>query len=259
MSGFLIGCHSKLQRAQENIQNLRSEISAFFSQEPKPYRIVREFRNEGRRYAFVAFSDCPVPPRFAVLAGEIVHHLRSSLDHLLCALVIKNGGSPTRRHQFPIYTSKKQFDDACARGILDGITDSAKTIIRSVQPYVAATPDDTVLHVVQQYNNIDKHQLLIVVSAIARIGNNIRIDAGDKNVAITGLGDPAPRKITDDGAVVFTIDLADPAPNFFAEADFVPQIAFDKCGRVKLGEVIRILTGLHQGTARTIDLFAKEF
>jgi hypothetical protein len=166
-SDLLASCRAKIERAEESIQNLNREITAFLVANPKPYRMVREFRNDGRQYAFIAFGNPVVPARFAVIAGEIVHHLRSSLDHLLCALVVNNGGSPTRQHQFPIYTSPKAFDEACSRGLIRGVADSAEKLIRSVQPYTSETPDDTVLHVIQQFDNFDKHQRLLVVNTVA--------------------------------------------------------------------------------------------
>src|ERR1700674_58253 len=260
-SDLLIGCRAKIKRAEEHIQNLNGEIVAFISANPKPYRISRELRNDGRQYAFVGFGKpLVVPPRFAVMAGEIVHHLRSSLDHLLCALVARNGGTPTRQHQFPIYTSRKKFDEDCARGLINGVSGSAEELIRSVQPYTAKAPDDTVLYVIQQYDNLDKHQLLIVVSTVMAIGDQIRINPKKEGIAITGMTPPFPRKITEDGVVIFGIDLEAPATDseFEAEADFVSQIAFEKCGRVELAPVIQTLTGLLQGTVHTISVFDGE-
>jgi hypothetical protein len=70
---------------------------------------------------------------------------------------------------------------------------------------------------------------------------------------------PFARKITEDGVVVFGIDLAKPAPKFQAEADFISQIAFEKCGRVEFALVIQTLTGLLQGTVHTVNLFKSEF
>ncbi|MBI5318915.1 hypothetical protein [Bradyrhizobium sp.] len=261
MSELLVGCHAKIQRAEENIRHLNREINGYVASSSTSYRMIREFRNDGRQYAFVAFGNSSVPPRFAVLAGEIVHQLRSSLDHLLCALVKKRGGRPSRKHQFPIYTSVREFDNARARGIIDGVSASAEALIRSVQPYTSPTPDDTVLHVVQQFDNLDKHQLLLVTSTVMAIGDKIRVNPKVSGLAITGMTPPYPRKITRDGVVVFGIDLAQPATDtdFDADADFVTHVAFEKCGRAELVEIISTLTGLLQGTAHTVKLFESEF
>jgi hypothetical protein len=183
--------------------------------------------------------------------------------------VIKNGGTPTRQHQFPIYTSRKKFDEACSRGLLKDISRSAEKVIRSLQPYTSETPDDTIFYVLQQYDNLDKHQLLLVVCTVARLGQKITIGENaeiksktgrmGKNPIIIGLGDPRPRKITKDGVVVFTIDLGEPAPELEAEAEFVPQVAFEKCGRAELIPVTEILPAMLQATANCVNALIGEF
>jgi hypothetical protein len=44
-----------------------------------------------------------------VLAGEALHHLRSSLDHAIWAAALRNTSSPADRIQFPIYEKKAAY------------------------------------------------------------------------------------------------------------------------------------------------------
>lgn len=267
MTHPLAGCRAKLDRAKETIESLAQEISAFESQNPPPFKVTREHR--GAEYVFIASGESAAPLRFAVLAGEIVHHMRSSLDHLISALVIRNGNTPTLRHQFPICATEKQFKEAVGRGQIDGISPSAEILVRTVQPYTSSTPDDTVLYVVGQYNNADKHRLLVVVNAAAQIGNTITIgedptvvatpEQKGKSIAIVGLGSPEPRPITPNGEVVFSIHLQEPTPHLTAEANIVPVVVFDQCGRVKGARVEQTLTGMYHGVRNTIESFADEF
>lgn len=269
MAHPLDGCGAKIRRAEESIHDLEQEITAFFQGDPPPYKIVKQHQNNGLEYAFLALGEPEAPLRFAVLAGEIVHHLRSSLDHLVYALVIQNGGTPSKNSQFPICATAKKFEDACNSGLITGISQSAKQLIMAVQPYTSSTPDDTVLHVVNEYDIFDKHRLLVVVTTVVKLGDTIRIgvdaqaaaapDRQGKTPTIVGLGDPAPRKLSKDGVVVFTIRLAEPAPEFVADADIVPQIAFEKCGRVEFAPVVQTLRGLLAGTRHTVEKFANEF
>lgn len=269
MAHLLDGCWAKIGRAEENINNLDLEIRAFLRREPPPYKIVGQHQSDGREYAFLAFGDPDVPPRFAVLAGEIVHHLRSSLDHLIHALIVRNGGSPSKNNQFPICTTAENFEKACNRGLIGDVSQSSKDLIRSVQPYTSPTPDDTVLYVVHQNDILDKHRLLVVVTTVAQIGQNITLGV-DREVAahparqgktpnIVGFGVPEPRKLSKDGVVIFSVSLAEPAPELVAKADFLPQIAFEKCGRAQLVPVVQTLAGLLAGTRHTLNLFAGEF
>jgi len=262
MPHLLDSCYAKIQRAEENINNLNLEISTFLGREPKPYHIVRQFQNDGLQYAFIAKGSPVVPVRIAVLAGEIFHHLRSSLDHLLCALVLKNSKIVSSSHQFPICTTAVGFDKACQNGSIKGITASAKNIISSVQPYKTPDPEDTILQVVRHFNNLDKHRLPPITCTAAKLGDAIELgnpNAPRTNTAIVGLGDPSPRKITEEGVVVFTIDLGAPSPQFEAKAEVAFDVAFEKCGRVKLAPVIQTLRGIWEGTANTINLFKNEF
>ena len=80
-----------------------------------------------------------------------------------------------------------------------------------------------------------------------------------KTPAITGLGDPSPKKISKEGTEVFSIHLAEPAPELFAKANIVPQLAFEKCGNVQFAPAVRTLAGLLAGSRNTIKSFLSEF
>jgi hypothetical protein len=263
LTGLLRGCRAKIERANECIINLNSEITAFLASDPAPYSVTREFRNDGRSYVFVGKSEKPVPDRFAVLAGEIVHHLASSLDHLFAALVIRNGNTVERKHSFPVFTSEKEFNKACGKGIIRDISVSAQRIVRSVQPYQNKTPTDTILFGVKELNNADKHRLLLVLAAVGAIGNKISIgadaDASGKTIRIVSLGDPTPVEINENGAEFFRIDLAEPAPQFYANANIAVQIVFARCGAAKLIPLTNLLPGMVAGVTHTINLFRNEF
>lgn len=265
----LDGCRAKIQRAKESIDNLHSEITVFLHRDPAPYKIVGRHQSDGLEYALVAFGDPEVPARFAVLAGEIIHQLRSSLDHLIHALIIKNGETPSNKNQFPICSTAKKFEEACQLGIIKGVSLSAKKLIMAVQPYTTPTPDDTVLNVVNQFDIVDKHRLLIVVSTVVKLGNEMTIGA-DAAIAATptrqgkmpniiGFVEPEPRKICKDGVEVFIIRLAEPAPEFVASAHLVPELVFEEFGRMKFALVIPTLVGLFYGTRHTIETFSCEF
>ncbi len=267
MPHLLDGCWAKLERAEESIKVIDREATAFFSTDPPPFRVAREHRD--RDYVFLASGDPEVPLRFPVLAGEIVHHLRSSLDHLVHALVIKGGHTPTRRHQFPICSTEKNFLDACKKDTLKHISPSARKLIAAVQPYTQPAPSNTVLSVINEYDNIDKHRLVLVVTTVAKIGQEIRVGVDDrvdasedrkgKDPAITNLGDPSPKKISKQGTVVFSIRLEEPFPEFYADVNIVPQLTFEECGNIQLMPATPLLSALLAGTRNTIKSFLSEF
>ncbi len=119
---FRIGCRAKVERADEHIKNIKTESGAFFGADPKPYRIVRQTEKEGRAYVWHGFEQATVPPIIPVLAGEAIHQLRSSLDHLVVAMVRERGKEVTTDHGFPIAKEAKVFKEAFHRGQLNGIS-----------------------------------------------------------------------------------------------------------------------------------------
>lgn len=263
------GCRAKLARAQETLDALDVEAATFLSQDPSPFRLEKKHLNGGLEYAFVAYGDPNPPLRFSVIAGEIIHHMRSSLDHLIHAIVAYNGLSPTIQHQFPICSTENAFKRACDRGQIKGVGATARRLIQGVQPFTTPTPDDTILYVVGENDNVDKHRLLVVVTAVADLGRTVTIGE-NKSIAetegkngklpnIVGFGEMGPKKLTNEGTIVWSIRLAEPAPEFTAEAPLVPQLVLDRCGRVKFAPLIQTLRNILKGTRHTVELFAGEF
>src|SRR5579884_4057403 len=75
------GIWVRLQRAEENIVNLEHEIYRFF-QECK-YPVMPDPKDQRWEEAIKYQTTLPIPKRFSVLAGEVAHHLRSCLDHIV--------------------------------------------------------------------------------------------------------------------------------------------------------------------------------
>lgn len=266
---LLDGCRAKLERAKETLDALELEVASFLSQDPPPVRLEKKHINDGLEYAFIAYGQTYPPLRISVITGEIVHHMRSSLDHLIHALVIHNGVTPTFQHQFPICSTEKGFKQACERGQIKGVSANARRLIRSVQPFTSPSPDDTVLYVVSQYDNADKHRLLVVVTAIADLGQTVTIGTNTAIAAtaerkgkppnIVGFGEMGPKKVTGEGTIVWAIKLAEPASEFMANAPLVPLLALDQCGRVKYAPLVPTLRNVLAGTRHTVEQFAGEF
>jgi hypothetical protein len=70
----------KLDRAKENIFNLDAEITVSF--EKCVYPVLQVNDPKLLLEAIEYHKNLIIPPRFSVLAGEAVHHLRSCFDHV---------------------------------------------------------------------------------------------------------------------------------------------------------------------------------
>jgi hypothetical protein len=268
MTHALDGCWAKLERAHETIGHLNSEMADFFNATPKPYEVVTEFQNDGLEYTFIVKGNPNVPLRFAVIAGEVIYHIRSSIEHLAIALVYKNGCTPTVNTRFPVCATPEAFEESIKRRHVEGMSQSAVDLIRAQQPYFNATPEDHFLSALHDFNIQDKHRLLLLVAAAAKIGSAIKIGT-DEEIAqrlginpgrvITGLGEPSRKKISKEGVKVFSIALARTNPSFKAEAEIVVQVVFEQCGLAKFIPVTNVLTGMLEATGSLINKFSPEF
>ena len=93
----------RLERAQEHLSALNKKQVAFLARlDKKDRRIVGEFERDTSEYVFRV--NCKPPdPRLGIIVSEFGHHLRATLDNLVWQLVLRRGGIPHRKTQFPIY------------------------------------------------------------------------------------------------------------------------------------------------------------
>ena len=267
MAGLLRGVRAKISRADECANNLSAEINRFLTSDPTPYAISKALQENATEYVFHVELRRQVPDRFAVLAGEVVHHLASSLDHLFAALVVRAGNTIERHHYFPICTSTEAFRRACEQGAMDDISPAAQRLIESVQPCHTPTPRDTILAAVKELNNTDKHRLLLVLATAGSVGSTISIGRQGTEIrdingglpSIVALGSPELVQLTNGRVEFFRIGLGTPTPQFEAETDFAAQIAFAQCGLAKLVPLTSVLPAMIAGVSHTISLFRAEF
>jgi len=80
-----------------------------------------------------------VPDHVALIAGDVLHNLRSALDYLVYALIRANGKTPSTSAGFPIFDhepvsqkEKNWFDEK-----IKDIPDTAQDVIRFLKPYKA--------------------------------------------------------------------------------------------------------------------------
>jgi hypothetical protein len=98
----LDGSRARIQRAQGQIEALRSVFQDFFGR--NPYRVgLAEFdRNSAHHCLRVQGDVPPFSQEWGVIIGEIAHDLRSSLDGLAWQLALSRTAHPNDRTAFPI-------------------------------------------------------------------------------------------------------------------------------------------------------------
>jgi len=158
------GYRLKLDRERKQVNALSAEIGAFLDR--IPYVSFIDIHDESREIVFgIEVREQP-NPMFCVTIGEILHNLRSCLDHALWQLVIHDGGSPHSRTGFPIYLDEGGFASEINRkgGMLKGLRTESVAKIKELQPFITGENTLSPLWQLHELHNFDKHRTLILAA-----------------------------------------------------------------------------------------------
>lgn len=178
------GAIGKLIRARFQLQDLNERLRDFV--EARPYRIREEFKlRPGQDVGDYTFTirDVSVPNReWGVLIGEIVHNLRSALDHTVYAAA----ENPSRETEFPIFKHRESWDKYSSAPLYS-VPEKARLVIQQAQPY-RMQPDPTLhdLNILHAMWNHDKHRLVHATALVmAEPGPPIRAVSGVEKITKT--------------------------------------------------------------------------
>jgi hypothetical protein len=162
----LVLIRRKIEWAETHFKNLELVKNRFI--EGKPYTIGSEPDtkpgHEGlHRFFPTSLED--VDPKVALIAGDIIHNLRSALDHLACHLVEAAGNDITDKTCFPI-SKGTEIHESTFAGQVKGMRDSAKQKIRDTEPYKGGKGRN--LWVIHKLDIADKHHTLL--TTLFRLG-----------------------------------------------------------------------------------------
>src|SRR5579862_9890522 len=141
----LDSARSKIERAKKHIFDLDELIGNFCDSNPytilaKPHPIPEI------RYTTLYLDRIDaVPESINLTIGDVIHCLRSALDHAAYNLVLANGRKCAEHVYFPICDPSEKFTSSIHGRKIKGMTPGAKNFIRSVQPHI--TGDNTLWHI----------------------------------------------------------------------------------------------------------------
>jgi len=167
----LYGCKAKLERAEQNIINLASEIKSLMAEDVNGR--IPSHDGDVFEDTVKPFVSQNVPPRLSVLVGECIHNLRSCLDQSVWQLILANGRTPSEQTCFPIYTfnpatssDKRALKRYC--GAIEGVSPAVKTIIDGLQPHIPRNGGHgNALAIIHALNIADKHHDLLTIRRVA--------------------------------------------------------------------------------------------
>jgi hypothetical protein len=159
----------KLARVGEHLEALDETMRSFLANEP--YATVRRVEAGGTEHIFYWERYTDPPDRVGLIAGDAIHNLRSSLDHLVVALAqagattsgVSISAPEEAGLQFPVTTSDKHFKNGAGRW-LNHVDSDAQEVIEAWQPYnmTLGNPKRSVLWQLSDLDNADKHRALTV-------------------------------------------------------------------------------------------------
>ena len=152
----------KLDRAEEHFSALQNAVVEYIKVCPSKIHCELDM-STGTWYVF---DKLPQPSlTIAVLAGDFIHNLRSSLDHLAGELVRRSGGTPGLDTHFPILKVRPTANAAGTSSpphVAGGVSDAVLVELDRIQPYQFGDAyEGHPLWILNRLWNTDKHSLLL--------------------------------------------------------------------------------------------------
>ncbi len=246
MVNALSGVRAKLARSLELLIDLDTLMHEYLDSDPVD--LQRQIQPDGLTSVFALLVTTEPPLDLALRVGEVVHQLRSALDHLANQVVRAAGHQPTRRTSFPIIIRPPRK----AVAIHGGADPKALSVIDQVQPYHRKhEPERHPLAVLDKLWNIDKHRNLSLAATMLA-NSQIHVSDAQGEWRVGGQFQPGP--LADDGIVgVFRFEGGGPPADAEVEASGDLFVAFADTGRWGTDRpVTEILEELHQYVSVTV-------
>jgi hypothetical protein len=254
----LAGIRQKLHRAQSQLDSLNFDMNAF--SDGMPYALGDPKLNaDHSQWVYPLKFRRPMPLMWAVVLGEVIHDLRSALDHSIFQLTLDYKGNELERTGFPISDkranwvqlgAKKTVDNplgfasTCAMYQIRGVGKGVVDYIKRLQPHSMTNPHLSALWALHLLWNQDKHRLLHFWGLqLVHEGSELTIHGADRAYTIT----LAPGLLRDgDDAITTTFD--GPATKGTFGGKLHTKVAFENPGDPRPGVNDR-LWRLHDATA----------
>jgi hypothetical protein len=252
----LEGVFERLTIAHQNILNLAANIAEFLKPFPsgevkvkdgKP--IITETEHDAWQNIQKAAKEMKVPLSISIRAGEVIHHLRSCLDHIAWQLSdpVKRENKPTRV-QFPIVTDWSNPNELFTyKKQTEFISDpNARSVIDKVQPASLISrgkiPKTDPLYILHKMDIVDKHRELPVILPAPRMHGPTTVTR-----------DYVPHNVHGRHMLIPLIGTA----KVQAKMNLSLQVAFAKSRDWEEGPVIELLFNLTDAIRKVVGLFAE--
>ena len=170
---------AKLERAKEHAGALEDTFRMLAPEANRPRVGIKFELATGEHVLYInRLSDDvgPIIQKCSTIIGDVVHNLRSALDHLTFQLAVRNATGnlqDKRRVQFPIEDREATFERRCISkdrgGWIADLHPDDRTVIKGYQPFQRRREGEW-LALLRDLSDADKHRLLV---SLAIPGNYI--------------------------------------------------------------------------------------
>jgi hypothetical protein len=154
----------KIKRAEKH----HSELSALFKKK-KPFSYFLETNCKTGQRATFAKRNVAVVNDAAIIIGDIVHNLRSAIDHTYwnCTSNFAKSEGEKKNIQFPITSTEEAMQKSILPGLPKRVSESFSNSLASLKPY--RDNGNKLLCAIHDLDVMDKHKLLIPTGNFTKI------------------------------------------------------------------------------------------
>lgn len=165
----ILTTHLKMGRAKKHLDVLGRAIRCYRSHPEKVNRVSSYEDLEAGDFVIKTEAlDEDTLLTFGLIAGDFIHNVRSSLDHLAWSLALKVNRKPPRRICFPIEKEDSLDAQINITKATHGIPEEAIAIMKSLQPYNSGNAyKSTHLWRLHALWNLDKHRSIASHSTVS--------------------------------------------------------------------------------------------
>lgn len=164
--GYITGSRLRVERASKHLNELERKARSFIDRHPEQFTSQLDIQI----FNYVIYDiapNRPPPVTFGPVFGDVVHNLRSTLDHIAWNLALRNlvgtGNDPFDKTAFPLI---RNFTEGSISGFWrlarDILPDAIPDIV-DLQPAHGGNPGDHPLAVLDRLWNADKHRVNIKI------------------------------------------------------------------------------------------------
>lgn len=190
-------CWHRWERANKHRSSLSEIWNAYIDEHPYDFSLAGQ--GDGT-YIVRVWQDAPMPPDFAVIMGEWLYNLRSTLDYVIWATAVHETGQrpPPKEEQlqYPIYETDAGWRNNLYR--LESLADHHRLMLHRMQPF-NSDRDANYLGWINRLARIDRHRrltdgtaYLAIVEPVFRVpdGCTVSLEWGER-VLVDGRADVA--------------------------------------------------------------------